>query len=69
MRVAWWGARNPNATYFEQARNQMHITQLDPLYVGSRLEELAELKPGWLDGKGLALNPKGLQTLVRDFDT
>ena len=45
-----------------------HITQLDPLDVGSRLEELAELSPGWLDGKGLVLNPAGLQALTHDFD-
>lgn len=35
---------------------------------GTRLEELAELNPGWLDGKGLALDRKGLQALTRDFD-
>lgn len=35
---------------------------------GTRLEELAELKSGWLDGKGLALDLNGLQALIRDFD-
>lgn len=45
-----------------------HITPLDPLDVDSRLDELAELPPGWLDGKGLALDKDGLQALARDFD-
>ena len=54
------------------ARFDQHSLPLEILKDFSVFEEillkLAELKPGWLDGKGLALNPDGLQALVRDFD-
>lgn len=46
-----------------------HITVLDPLDIESRLEELADLQDGWLDGKGLALNPENLLWLVNEFDS
>lgn len=36
--------------------------------VECRLEELATLKPGWLDGRGAALDPAALKTLAQDFD-
>lgn len=45
-----------------------HSPPLAAQDIESRLAELAKLAPGWLDGKGLALNPNGLQTLGRDFD-
>jgi hypothetical protein len=45
-----------------------HISPLDPLDVSARLEELAELKDGWLDGKGQALDPSGLTWLSTSFD-
>lgn len=60
--------KNDRQDRFKSIEAVEHITQLDPLAVGSRLEELAELSPGWLDGKGLALNPVGLQALTHDFD-
>lgn len=41
-----------------------HITSLDPLDVDTRLEELALLKDGWLDGKGKALDQDSLQRLA-----
>lgn len=40
-----------------------HVSLLDPLDLSVRLEELAELKDGWLDGKGLAPSRAGLQWL------
>ena len=46
-----------------------HITPLDPLDIESRLEELADLQDGWLDGKGLALNRENLLWLVNVFDS
>ena len=45
-----------------------HISPLDPLDVESRLEELAELQNGWLDGKGIAPNGDGLLWLTKEFD-
>ena len=46
-----------------------HISQLDPLDVAARLDELAELKDGWLDGKGRALDRPSLEWLSTSFDT
>jgi hypothetical protein len=54
--------------HFKSLETVEHMTQLDPLDVESRLEELAELNPGWLDGKGLALDRNSLQMLARDFE-
>jgi|APLak6261658528_1056013.scaffolds.fasta_scaffold01899_2 hypothetical protein len=45
-----------------------HITLLDSLDVESRLEELAELQDGWLDGKGIAPNRENLFWLSNEFD-
>ncbi|NEX20921.1 hypothetical protein G3480_11450 [Thiorhodococcus mannitoliphagus] len=46
-----------------------HISLLDPLDVETRLEELATLPAGWLDGKGEPLAPTTLRALAQDFDT
>lgn len=45
-----------------------HITPIDPLDVDERLEELADLPNGWLDGKGTALNRDHLAWLAKEFD-
>lgn len=45
-----------------------HISPLDPLDVAARLEELAELNDGWLDGKGRAPDPSRLAWLATSFD-
>lgn len=45
-----------------------HINQLDPLDVETRLEDLAALKAGWLNGKGAPLDPTGLRALAKQFD-
>lgn len=45
-----------------------HITPLDPLDIETRLEELARLQNGWLDGRGVALNQTSLQLLAQAFD-
>ena len=45
-----------------------HITQLDPLDIETRIEDLAQIQPGWLDGKGHALDRFGLQRLAQAFD-
>lgn len=38
-----------------------HLELLDPNDVAARCEELAQLKDGWLDGEGEALNKEGLK--------
>lgn len=44
-----------------------HISLLDPLDVPARLDELRELKDGWLDGKGQAPSHDGLTWLAARF--
>jgi hypothetical protein len=53
---------------FKSFESVEHITPLDPLDVEIRLEKLAELADGWLDGKGFALNKEALKKLTHDFD-
>ena len=45
-----------------------HVTSLDPLDIETRLEELAQLQDGWLDGKGRALDEASLVSLAQAFD-
>lgn len=45
-----------------------HVTALDPLDIETRLEELARLREGWLDGKGQALDREALLRLAQAFD-
>lgn len=45
-----------------------HITPLDPLDIETRVEELAQLQDGWLDGKGSALDRTALMCLAQAFD-
>jgi len=45
-----------------------HVNLLDPLDVGGRLDELRVMKDGWLDGKGLAPAPAGLDWLANAFE-
>lgn len=46
-----------------------HVFTIDPLDVTTRLEELAQLQNGWLDGtKGQALNQASLIRLAQAFD-
>jgi hypothetical protein len=45
-----------------------HITPLDPLDIETRLEELAQLQDGWLDGKGRAPNRAALLQLAQAFE-
>jgi hypothetical protein len=45
-----------------------HVTSLDPLDIETRLEELAQLQDGWLDGKGRALDRASLIRLAQAFD-
>lgn len=45
-----------------------HVTPLDPLDVTLRLEQIAALKDGWLDGKGIAPDTEKLSRLADQFD-
>lgn len=45
-----------------------HVTSLDPLDIETRLEELAQLQDGWLDGKGRAPDRASLIRLAQAFD-
>ena len=46
-----------------------HATLLDPVDVPARLEELKALRDGWLDGRGIAPVPAGLDWLAREIQT
>lgn len=45
-----------------------HVTPLDPLDVSLRLEQIAALKDGWLDGRGSAPAKDKLEWLADTFD-
>ena len=44
------------------------ISILDPLDVGVRIDELKQLRAGWLDGKGVPPNHNGLDWLAASLD-
>lgn len=46
-----------------------HVSILDALDIPARLDELALLKPGWLEGRGLAPNPNGIHWISHQFGT
>ena len=46
-----------------------HVTPLDPLDIRLRLEELAGLKEGWLDGKGRIPAKNDLEWFASSFET
>lgn len=45
-----------------------HISLLDPMDVGARLEEFASLSNGWLEGKGIAPIVSDLEWLTDQFE-
>ncbi|XZF13495.1 hypothetical protein ACTHGU_17080 [Chitinophagaceae bacterium MMS25-I14] len=45
-----------------------HITHLDPLDVRSRLEDIATLENGWLNGEGIEPNKVGLNWFSETFE-
>lgn len=45
-----------------------YINQLDPLDIEMRLDELAKLQSGWLNGKGFALDGAALSLLAESFE-
>jgi len=44
-----------------------HVDPLDPLDVIVRIDELRQLKRGWLDGKGEAIDAQQLDWVVEAF--
>jgi hypothetical protein len=60
--------RQDRAGHLKGVESVEHITLLDPLDVETRLEELMQLKNGWLDGQGQAPQPTQLVQLIQDFD-
>jgi hypothetical protein len=46
-----------------------HVSQMDPLDIASRLDEISNLQDGWLDGQGHAPSKDGLVQLGKLFDT
>lgn len=46
-----------------------HVTPLDPLDVTLRLDELAKLEDGWLDGKGKAPAKEKLEWIAATFES
>jgi len=44
-----------------------HISVREPLAIDARLAELGQLRPGWLDGKGVPLSPGDLAWLAEAF--
>jgi len=49
--------------------NVERVTLLDPLDIGVRIDELKQLGPDWLDGKGLALSAQQLDWIAETFAT
>lgn len=45
-----------------------HVSLLDPNDIASRLDEFRSLKSGWLNGRGVAPAPEGLDWLTRTFE-
>lgn len=61
-------ARKDRQDHLKEFETVEHVSPLDPLDVTLRLEELAALKDGWLDGKGQAPAPEKLLRLAALFD-
>lgn len=61
-------AKKDRQDHLKEFETVEHVSPLDPLDVTLRLEELAALKDGWLDGKGRAPAPEKLQQLASLFD-
>lgn len=61
-------ARKDRQDRFKEFETVEHVSPLDSLDVTLRLEELASLQDGWLDGRGLALKPEKLRQLAALFD-
>jgi len=61
------GVRNRQGV-LQKIESVDHVTVLDSLDVGARLDEIAALKTGWLDGKGHAFDTSALARLSDTFD-
>jgi hypothetical protein len=61
-------ALRDRASKLKSIQTVEQITELDPLDVALRLDELAQLKPGWLNGKGHGFEKESLDRLILYFD-
>ena len=61
-------AKKDRQDHLKEFESVEHVSPLDPLDVTLRLEELAMLKGGWLDGKGQAPAPEKLRQLAAQFE-
>ena len=61
-------AKKDRQDHLKEFETVEHVSPLDPLDVTLRLEELAFLKDGWLDGKGQAPTPEKMQQLATLFE-
>ena len=61
-------ATGEGVTYNAAVQVEMSVTPLDPLDVTLRLEQMAELRDGWLDGEGNAPKKERLAWLADMFD-
>ncbi len=57
------------ANHLKEIQTVEHVSQLDMLDVGLRLDELANLTDGWLDGLGIAPKAEHLNRLAEHFDS
>lgn len=46
-----------------------HVIPLDPLDLSVRFHEFGQLRPGWLNGKGIPPAPAALDRLAAEFDS
>jgi hypothetical protein len=60
--------RKDKSGNFKRIDSVEHVNLLHPLDVETRLEELANLKDRWLNGKGIALDRTSLKALAEEFE-
>lgn len=61
-------ALKDRASRLKSIQTVEQINELDPMDVAMRLDELAQLKAGWLNGKGKGLDKSRLDRLASQFD-
>ena len=62
-------ARFNRANRLQGIESVEHISILDPLDIGARIDEFKSLKAGWLDGQGIPPPHDGLDWLVASFNS
>jgi hypothetical protein len=62
------GVKKDRSNHLKSFEYIEHVTPLDPRDVDLRLDELSELKDGWLNGEGIAPSIPHLENLKRAFE-